>query len=63
MFTRRDRYGEAVSLLSKSHQDSIWYAAALEGQCTVQVLEAWTAGHGLVSDSRWFQIHDYLMNP
>lgn len=47
----KDRYGESISLLSKSPQDALWHASALEGQCTVQLFEAWTAGHGLVSAS------------
>jgi hypothetical protein len=50
ILTRGNRYGESVSLLSKS-QDVIWHAAALEGQCTVQLLETWTAGHGIVRPS------------
>ncbi|KAF8590613.1 hypothetical protein K439DRAFT_1382134 [Ramaria rubella] len=40
-------YGESLSLLSKFPQDIIWHASALEGLCTAQVFEAWTAGHGL----------------
>lgn len=44
------RYIEAISLF-RTAQDSIWNASALEGQCTIEVLEAWTAGDSLASSS------------
>jgi hypothetical protein len=46
-FFSTSRYTEAVGLL-KPPQDSIWYASALEGMATCHVLDAWSAGHGLV---------------
>lgn len=33
----------------KLPQDAPWHASALEGLATIGVLEAWLAGHGLVS--------------
>lgn len=41
------RYTEAISLF-RTQQDSIWNASALEGQCTVDMLEAWSLGDSLV---------------
>lgn len=41
------RYTEAIQLF-KSSQDVAWYAAALEGIATVSMIEAWSAGNGLV---------------
>lgn len=32
----------------RTQQDSIWNASALEGQCTVEMLEAWSMGDSLV---------------
>lgn len=49
--TRRDschyRYHESLQLF-KSSQDGVWQASALEGLATVAILDAWSAGHGLV---------------
>lgn len=42
------RYSEAI-LLFKTSQDLAWYATALEGAATILIIEAWSAGHGLVS--------------
>ncbi|KAF8334324.1 TRAPP II complex [Cantharellus anzutake] len=39
-------YTEAVSLF-RAAQDTIWNASALEGQCIVEVLEAWNMGESL----------------
>lgn len=36
-------------MLSKSSLDVVWQASAIEGQATIQVLDAWNAGQGLVS--------------
>lgn len=41
------RYTEAI-LLFKLPQDTIWHASAMEGMATLSILEAWSAGHGLV---------------
>ena len=41
------RYTEALALF-KPPQDSLWYASALEGMATIQILDAWSAGHGPV---------------
>jgi hypothetical protein len=41
------RYEDAVSLF-KFPQDAIWHASALEGMATIHVLDAWSAGQGLV---------------
>lgn len=42
-----NRYTEALQLL-KTPLDSIWHASALEGMATIPILDAWSAGHGLV---------------
>lgn len=47
MNLRFPRYTEAISLF-RTQQDSIWNASALEGQCTVEMLEAWSLGDSLV---------------
>ena len=44
----RHRYTEAISLF-RTQQDTIWNASALEGQCVVEMLEAWALGDSLVS--------------
>jgi hypothetical protein len=41
------RYTEAISLF-RTQQDSIWNASALEGQCVIEMLEAWFLGDSLV---------------
>jgi hypothetical protein len=45
----RCRYEDAVTQFRSSNNDPVWYAAALEGQVTVTVLEAWASADGLVS--------------
>jgi hypothetical protein len=45
----RCRYEDAVTQFRSSNNDPVWYAAALEGQATVTVLEAWASADGLVS--------------
>lgn len=42
------RYLEAISVF-KANGDNIWYASALEGLATIAVIDAWSAGQGLVS--------------
>jgi hypothetical protein len=42
------RYAEAI-VLFKTGQDPVWHASVLEGMATVFVLDAWSAGQGLVS--------------
>lgn len=42
------RYVEAISVFKVS-QDPIWQASALEALATISVLDAWSAGQGLVS--------------
>jgi hypothetical protein len=32
----------------KSQPDTIWHASALEAQCIIEVLNAWSAADGLV---------------
>jgi len=32
----------------KFPQDAIWHASAMEGMATIHLLDAWSAGHGLV---------------
>jgi hypothetical protein len=41
----------------KYPQDAIWHASALEGMATIHVLDAWSAGHGLVRLSFKILIH------
>lgn len=36
-------------MLFKTGQDPVWHASVLEGMATVFVLDAWSAGQGLVS--------------
>ena len=50
------RYEEAMSQFRSSNNDPVWYAAALEGQATIAVLEAWASTDGLVSP-RIFSIY------
>ena len=38
---------EAIQLFRTSN-DSVWHAATLEGMATILIIEAWSAGHGLV---------------
>jgi len=45
----RTRYEDAVTQFRSSNNDPVWYAAALEGQATVAVLEAWASTDGLVN--------------
>ncbi|KAF8522281.1 TRAPP II complex [Hysterangium stoloniferum] len=52
-------YTKSASLLNSPH-DAVWNASALEGLCTVQVLEAWNAGHGLVWKESWLDISEKL---
>lgn len=42
-----DRYTEALQIFKPS-QDLPWQASALEGLATITILDAWSAGHGLV---------------
>jgi hypothetical protein len=46
-YSIKPRYTEAIQLF-KSSQDTAWHAAALEGIATVSMIEAWSAGNGLV---------------
>ncbi|KAG5638372.1 hypothetical protein H0H81_000383 [Sphagnurus paluster] len=46
------RLCEALQLLRPS-QDYTWHAATLEGLATVSVIEAWSAGNGLVRQVLW----------
>lgn len=52
IFTIQGRYTEAL-LLFKSSPDATWQAATLEGLATVSIIEAWSAGHALVSQIRY----------
>ena len=45
----RYRYEDAVTQFRSSNNDPVWYAAAIEGQITVTVLEAWASTDSLVS--------------
>ncbi|SRR5258706_14016764 len=45
----RYRYEDAVTQFRSSNNDPVWYAAAIEGQVTITVLEAWASSDGLVS--------------
>jgi hypothetical protein len=45
----RYRYEDAIIQFRSSSNDPVWYAAAIEGQVTVTVLEAWATSDGLVS--------------
>jgi hypothetical protein len=43
----KSRYNEAL-LLFRSSSDTVWQAATLEGMATVSIIDAWSAGQGLV---------------
>ena len=45
----RYRYEDAMTQFRSSNNDPVWYAATLEGQATIAVLEAWASTDGLVS--------------
>lgn len=45
----RYRYEDAVTQFRSSNNDPVWHAAAIEGQVTVNLLEAWASTDGLVS--------------
>ena len=45
----RYRYEDAVIQFRSSNNDPAWYAAAIEGQVTITILEAWASTDGLVS--------------
>lgn len=53
------RYTEAVSLF-RTQQDSIWNASVLEGQCILEMLEAWSLGDSLVMSSR-FPVNNHVL--
>jgi len=43
------RYTEAIQLF-KNSQDHAWHGTVLEGLATIAIIEAWSAGHGLVCE-------------
>ncbi len=47
-----DRYTESLQLF-RATPDPVWQASALEGLATISILDAWSAGHGLVCSSRF----------
>ncbi|KIJ44069.1 hypothetical protein M422DRAFT_252562 [Sphaerobolus stellatus SS14] len=59
-------YGESLTILVKSPQDTVWQASVLEGLCTIQVLDAWNAGQGAQTSitnegkEMWSDLNDKL---
>ncbi|GJJ12127.1 hypothetical protein Clacol_006368 [Clathrus columnatus] len=53
-------YEKSISLLSKTPEDSIWHASAMEGLCVVQFLDNWGASAEPDQKEIWREMADKL---